>query len=206
MNKRQVSVGIGLSLGLWLSGAAQGFELRNNAQVLEERLELSAHIDMGSTLMLPVQVISQTPLFQQVAYDARRHRFEDMGIALRAIGEQNSQPLLLEIVNDQYQCASLSQTLYTPFTLAAVNQGYRYGVETGGRSVARLDSSGPRQHRFEPGEWQRAGDVAGIAANRFILDFYLRVVLPELSQVPVGGVGVPIVCSGQVTLLVSVPL
>ncbi|MGR3774100.1 hypothetical protein ACU0A7_18875, partial [Edwardsiella anguillarum] len=65
---------------------------------------------------------------------------------------------------------------------------------------------GPRQHRFEPGEWQRAGDVAGIAANRFILDFYLRVVLPELSQVPVGGVGVPIVCSGQVTLLVSVPL
>ncbi|MDA6077135.1 hypothetical protein O0544_14275 [Edwardsiella anguillarum] len=87
---------------------------------------------MGSHVVQPVQVISQTPLFQQVAYDARRHRFEDMGIALRAIGEQNSQPLLLEIVNDQYQCASLSQTLYTPFTLAAVNQGYRYGVETGG--------------------------------------------------------------------------
>ncbi|MGR3755464.1 hypothetical protein ACU0A7_18160, partial [Edwardsiella anguillarum] len=62
---------------------------------------------------------------------------------------------------------------------------------------------GPRQHRFEPGEWQRAGDVAGIAANRFTLDFYLRVVLPGLSQVP-RGMGV--VCSGQVTLVLSVPL
>nr|WP_054463103.1 hypothetical protein [Edwardsiella ictaluri] len=184
MNKRQVSVGIGLSLGLWLSGAAQGFELRNNAQVLEERLELSAQIDMGSHVVQPVQVISQTPLFQQVAYDARRHRFEDMGIALRAIGEQNSQPLLLELVNDQYQCMSLPPA--PVLLLADVNRGYRYGVETGGRSVARLDSSGPRQHRFEPGEWQRAGDVAGIAANRFTLDFYLRVVLPGLSRVPEG--------------------
>ncbi|ELV7529546.1 hypothetical protein QMU90_003513, partial [Edwardsiella ictaluri] len=191
----------GLSLGLWLSGAAQGFELRNNAQVLEERLELSAQIDMGSHVVQPVQVISQTPLFQQVAYDARRHRFEDMGIALRAIGEQNSQPLLLELVNDQYQCMSLPPA--PVLLLADVNRGYRYGVETGGRSVARLDSSGPRQHRFEPGEWQRAGDVAGIAANRFTLDFYLRVVLPGLSRVP-RGMGV--VCNGQVTLLLSVPL
>ncbi|WP_052219261.1 hypothetical protein, partial [Edwardsiella anguillarum] len=190
-----------LSLGLWLSGAAQGFELRNNAQVLEERLELSAHIDMGSTLMLPVQVISQTPLFQQVAYEVWGHRFEDMGIALRAIGEQNSQPLLLEIVNDQYQCVSLPPA--PVLTLAAVNQGYQYLVETGGRQVANLKSGGPRQHRFEPGEWQRAGDVAGIAANRFTLDFYLRVVLPGLSQVP-RGMGV--VCSGQVTLVLSVPL
>ncbi|ARD38151.1 hypothetical protein F8538_06835 [Edwardsiella ictaluri] len=204
MNKRQVSVGIGLSLGLWLSGAAQGFELRNNAQVLEERLELSAQIDMGSTLMLPVQVISQTPLFQQVAYEVWSHRFEDMGIALRAIGEQNSQPLLLELVNDQYQCVSLPPA--PVLLLAAVNRGYQYLVEIGGRQVANLKSDGLRQHRFEPGEWQRAGDVAGITANRFTLDFYLRVVLPELSQVPVGGVGVPIVCSGQVTLLVSVPL
>ncbi|STP88263.1 Uncharacterised protein [Edwardsiella ictaluri] len=106
MNKRQVSVGIGLSLGLWLSGAAQGFVVSNGGHTLEESLELSAHIDMGSHVVQPVQLISQTPLVQQVAYDARRHRFEDMGIALRAIGEQNSQPLLLEIVNDQYQCAS----------------------------------------------------------------------------------------------------
>ncbi|WP_379973029.1 hypothetical protein [Edwardsiella ictaluri] len=35
------------------------------------------------------------------------------------------------------------------------------------------------------------------------LDFYLRVVLPELSRVP-RGMGV--VCNGQVTLLLSVPL
>ncbi|ARD38137.1 hypothetical protein B6E78_00750 [Edwardsiella ictaluri] len=75
-------MGIGLSLGLWLSGAAQGFELRNNAQVLEERLELSAQIDMGSTLMLPVQVISQTPCFSRWRMRCEPS-FEDMGIALR---------------------------------------------------------------------------------------------------------------------------
>ncbi|BEI02107.1 hypothetical protein KB20921_13680 [Edwardsiella ictaluri] len=160
-------MGIGLSLGLWLSGAAQGFELRNNAQVLEERLELSAQIDMGSTLMLPVQVISQTPLVQQVAYEVWGHRFEDMGIALRAIGEQNSQPLLLELVNDQYQCVSLPPA--PVLLLADVNRGYQYLVETGGRQVANLKSNGLRQHRFEPGEWQRAGGMWRVSRQTALL-------------------------------------
>ncbi|AKM48899.1 hypothetical protein QY76_06500 [Edwardsiella sp. EA181011] len=199
-------MGIGLSLGLLLS-SAQAFVLSHNGQRLEETLQLSALIDMGSHIVLPLQVISQTPLFQQIAYDSQRQRFEAMGIALRAISEQNSQPLLLEVVHDQYQCASLSPIQRPPFTATAINQGYRYEVESGGRQVATLQSEGGRQHRFEPGQWQRAEDLAGITVNRFILDLYLRVTLPDISsRLPADGVSMPIVCSGQVSLLVSVPL
>ncbi|AOV96334.1 hypothetical protein A9798_04820 [Edwardsiella hoshinae] len=195
-----------LSLGLLLlAGASSAASLTNNGQRISETLLLTADIDLSQSMLMPLAVISHTPSFQTIPWDGATRRFREMGIALRALSESNGQPLLLDILSDNYVCASVSPQANAQVAFSAINEGYRYSVEVAGRSVATLRSGGATRHTFEAAQWQYSGALSGVERHKYLLDFFLKVTLPDIAQ-QLPEPRAAVTCDGQVVLMVSTPL
>lgn len=203
MKKHRTPVGLVLLL---LAAASSAATLTQNGQRIEETLLLSADIDLGQSIVVPLEVISNTPPFQNILWDRATRRFREMGISLRALSGSDGQPLMLDILGDNYVCASVSPQTHTQVTFSALNQGYTYAVEIGGRTVATLRSGGVTRHAFDRGQWQYSGALSGAEHGKYLLDFFLRVTLPEIAHRLPENYPVPITCDGQVILMVSTPL
>ncbi|WP_073383353.1 hypothetical protein [Edwardsiella piscicida] len=190
---------------LLLAGAASAATITNNSQRIEETLLLTADIDLGQSVVAPLEVISNTPPFQHILWDSATRRFSEMRISLRALSGSHGQPLLLDILSDSYLCASISPQASAQITFSAINAGYTYAVETGGRTVATLRSGGATRHTFETGQWQYSGALSGAERGKYLLDFLLRVTLPDIAE-KLPDHPAPVICDGQVILMVSTPL
>lgn len=203
MKKLKTMLGLVLLL---LAGATSAATITQNSQRIEETLLLTADIDLSQSIVVPLEVISHTPPFQNILWDSATRRFREMGISLRVLSGSHGQPLLLDILSDSYLCASVSPQASTQVTFSAINQGYTYAVEIGGRTVATLRSGGPTRHTFEAGQWQLSGALSGVEHDKYLLDFFLRVTLPDIENRLPENLQVPITCDGQVVLMVSMPL
>ncbi|SPW25476.1 Uncharacterised protein [Edwardsiella tarda] len=203
MKKLKTMLGLVILL---LAEAASAATITKNSQRIEETLLLTADIDLSQSIVVPLEVISHTPPFQNILWDSATRRFREMGISLRVLSGSNGQPLLLDILSDSYLCASVSPQASTQVTFSAINQGYTYAVEIGGRTVATLRSGGPTRHTFEAGQWQLSGALSGAEHDKYLLDFFLRVTLPDIENRLPENLQVPITCDGQVILMVSMPL
>ncbi|MGL5171200.1 MAG: hypothetical protein ACRC8H_10920 [Edwardsiella tarda] len=199
MKKLKTMLGLVLLL---LAGATSAATITQNSQRIEETLLLTADIDLSQSIVVPLEVISHTPPFQNILWDSATRRFREMGISLRVLSGSHGQPLLLDILSDSYLCASVSPQASTQVTFSAINQGYTYAVEIGGRTIATLRSGGPTRHTFEAGQWQ----LSGVEHDKYLLDFFLRVTLPDIENRLPENLQVPITCDGQVVLMVSMPL
>lgn len=199
MKKLKTMLGLVILL---LARATSAATITQNSQRIEETLLLTADIDLSQSIVVPLEVISHTPPFQNILWDSATRRFREMGISLRVLSGSHGQPLLLDILSDSYLCASVSPQASTQVTFSAINQGYTYTVEIGGRTIATLRSGGPTRHTFEAGQWQ----LSGVEHDKYLLDFFLRVTLPDIENRLPENLQVPITCDGQVVLMVSMPL
>lgn len=201
---------LGLS-ALLLATSAQGTPtFSQNNQHVEETLSLQADIDLSQTQRQSLEVISFSPAIQQVAWNPREQRFEDLFISLRVLALQNTQPLVLDLLSDAYQCAELSLHNASPFFSQEVNRGYHYQLWVQGRRWSTLNTTGganyasPQQYRVSSDQWQYAGALSGVLQDRYTLDLSLQVALPVPHAIPANARGLQ--CSGALTLLLSQPL
>lgn len=195
-----------LGAALLLSPLALAVTLTNNGQRLEETLTLTADIDLTESMIEPLEVISHSAPFQNVRWDPITSKFSDLDVSLRALGTHNRQPLLLDILNDSYSCASTSPVAESQIAFSAVNEGYVYHVLVQGKEVTNLVSGGKRRHQFTTDQWQLSELISGVQAGKYLLDFSLRVELPVPGNRVPSNTRAPVICDGQLTLMVSIPI